>query len=69
MSQSRPTYDATMISKNDLSDKMMSHHAKFENGGQIDLLADLDVPDQNVGGTTFSTADLTSHLDLNNPAF
>jgi hypothetical protein len=70
MTQSRPTYDATMLSKNDLTDMMMKHHAKFEDGGVLDsILGDTNAPSQNIGGTTFSTTDLTSHLDLNNPNF
>jgi hypothetical protein len=70
MSQSRPTYDATMLSRNDLEQTMMKHSAKFEHGGMLDgILGDTNAPMQNVGGTSFSTADLTSHMDLTNPAF
>jgi len=63
--QSRPTYDAVMLSKNDLSDKMMSHHATFEDGGLLDgILSNTGAASsQAVGGTAFSTASLTPHLD------
>jgi hypothetical protein len=70
MSQSRPTYDATMLSNSDLSKAMMKGSAKFEDGGALEsLMGDINAPVQNVGGTMFSTTDLTSHLDLSNPAF
>jgi hypothetical protein len=70
MSQSRPTYDATMLTRNELEQTMMKHSARFEDGGMLDgLMVDTNVPMQNVGGTTFSTADLTPHMDLTNPAF
>ena len=46
------------------------HYNKFEDGGGIDLLADTSGETlQNVGGTTFSNVNLTSHLDLTNPMF
>jgi hypothetical protein len=42
----------------------------YEEGGGIDLLADTSGETlQNVGGTTFSNVNLTSHLDLTNPMF
>ena len=70
MSQSRPTYDATMLTRNELEQTMMKHSARFEDGGMLDgLMVDTNVPMQNVGGTTFSTADLTPHMDLTNPSF
>jgi hypothetical protein len=71
MSQSRPTYDATMLNKDDLDRAMMKQNTKFELGGALNLLADTSGAGlQNVGGTTFSTVDLTSHLDMNaNPNF
>jgi hypothetical protein len=71
MSQSRPSYDATMLSRNDLEKKMMDNHAKYESGGVIDaILGDTNGASlQNVGGTTFSNADLTSHMDILNPNF
>lgn len=71
MSQSRPSYDATMLSRNDLEKKMMDNHAKYESGGVLDaMLGDTDGATlQNVGGTTFSNADLTSHMDIRNPNF
>ena len=71
MSQSRPTYDATMLNKDDLDRAMMKQNTKFEMGGALNLLADTSGAGlQNVGGTSFSNVDLTSHLDMNaNPNF
>jgi hypothetical protein len=71
MSQSRPTYDATMLNKDDLDRAMMKQNTKFEDGGALDLLADTSGATlKDIGGTTFSNADLTSHLDMNaNPNF
>jgi hypothetical protein len=70
MSQSRPTYDATMLSRDELEKAMMKHSAKFESGGMLDnILADTDVPADTIGGTSFSSADLTSQMDITNPAF
>jgi hypothetical protein len=45
--------------------------SQYEVGGALDgLMGDINAPVQNVGGTLFSTADLTSHLDMNaNPMF
>lgn len=46
------------------------HYKKFEDGGGIDLLSDTSGAGlQNVGGTSFSDVDLTSHMDLTNPMF
>ena len=54
MSQSRPSYDATMVTKSELDKLMMSHHASFEYGGSIDDIIgdatnnpqfDIDAPD------------------------
>ena len=71
ISQSRPSYDATMLSRDELEKTMMKHSAKFESGGALDLLADTSGATlQDVGGTAFSNADLTAHLDMNaNPNF
>ena len=71
MSQSRPTYDAKMVTKNELTDLMMKHHARFEDGGMLDgILGDTGAATTNgVGGTSFSSLDLTSNMDLTNPAF
>jgi hypothetical protein len=68
-SQSRPTHDAKMVSRDELEKIMMGHSTKFENGGAItDMLGSIGT-NQNVGGTAFSTTDLTSHMDLSNPNF
>lgn len=69
MSQSRPTYDAKMLSRNELDQTMLKHSAKFENGGMLDGILGAEGNLQNVGGTTFSSADLTSHMDIANPNF
>jgi hypothetical protein len=71
MSQSRPTYDATMLSKNDLTDMMMKHNASFEDGGLLDnILSDTSVEgSQSVGGTTFSQGNLTPDMDITSPNF
>ena len=71
MSQSRPTYDAKMVTKNELTDLMMKHHSYFENGGMLDgILGDTGGATTNaVGGTSFSSLDLTPQMDLTNPAF
>ena len=71
MTQSRPTYDAKMVTKNELTDLMMKHHARFEDGGMLDgILGDTGAATTNgVGGTSFSSLDLTSNMDLTNPAF
>jgi len=70
MSQSRPSYDATMLSRDELEKTMMKHSAKFEDGGMLDnILANTDVPSDSVGGTSFSSADLTPQMDITNPAF
>lgn len=71
MTQSRPTYDAKMVTKNELTDLMMKHHARFEDGGMLDgILGDTGAATTNgVGGTSFSSLDLTSQMDLTNPAF
>jgi hypothetical protein len=46
------------------------HYKKLEDGGGIDLLADTSGAGlQNVGGSSFSNVDLTSHMDLTNPMF
>jgi hypothetical protein len=43
---------------------------KYEGGGGIDLLADMSGAElHNVGGTSFSNADLTPHMDIANPMF
>lgn len=51
--------------------KVAEYGGMFADGGALDgLMGDMDAPVQNVGGTLFSTADLTSHLDMNaNPMF
>ena len=66
MSQSRPTYDAEMLGRNELEKKMMNHNAMFEVGGVLsDVLAPTsNAITQNVGGTAFSNLDLTSHLGI-----
>lgn len=69
MSQSRPTYDAKMLTRNELEQTMMKHSAKFENGGMLDGILGSEGNLQSVGGTTFSSTDLTSHMDINNPNF
>ena len=71
LSQSRPTYDATMLSRNDLTDMMMKQSASFEEGGLLDnILSDTSVDaTQIIGGTTFSQADLTPQMDITNPNF
>jgi hypothetical protein len=71
MTQSRPTYDAVMLSKNDLTDMMMKHNSTFEEGGLLDniLSGSSSAPSQMVGGTSFSQASLTDHLDITNPNF
>jgi hypothetical protein len=66
MSQSRPTYDAEMLGRNELEKKMMNHNAIFEVGG---VLSDVLAPTSNattqmVGGSTFSNTDLTAHLGI-----
>jgi hypothetical protein len=50
---------------------MMNNHAKYESGGVLDaIMGDTDGASlQNIGGTTFSNADLTSHMDIHNPSF
>jgi hypothetical protein len=63
MSQSRPSWDATMVSRDELEKKMMSHSAKYEVGGVLSGLPASSL--QGVGGTTFSTTDLTPNLDIN----
>jgi len=70
-SQSRPTYDATMLSKNDLTDMMMKFNSNFEDGGFIDsvLSGTANVGSEMVGGTSFSQGSLTNHMDITNPAF
>jgi hypothetical protein len=46
------------------------NNTKFEDGGVLNLLADTSGAGlQNVGGTSFSNVDLTSHMDLTNPMF
>jgi hypothetical protein len=71
MTQSRPTYDAKMVTKNELTDLMMKHHSRFEDGGMLDnILGDTGGATSNgVGGTSFSSLDLTPQMDLTNPAF
>ena len=69
MSQSRPTYDAKMLSRADLDQLMLKHTAKFENGGVLDGIFGSDVGTHSVGGTTFSNADLTPQMDITNPSF
>lgn len=71
MTQSRPTYDAKMVTKNELTDLMMKHHSRFEDGGMLDgILGDTGAATSNgVGGTSFSSLDLTPQMDLTNPAF
>jgi hypothetical protein len=71
MSQSRPTYDATMLSRNDLTDMMMKHNSSYEDGGLLDnILSDTSVDGtQSVGGTTFSQGSLTPDMDITNPNF
>jgi hypothetical protein len=71
MTQSRPTYDAKMVTKNELTDLMMKHHSRFEHGGMLDnILGDTGAAISNgVGGTSFSSLDLTPQMDLTNPAF
>ena len=50
--------------------KISSSKNKMADGGALDgLMGDINAPVQNVGGTLFSTADLTSHLDITNPMF
>jgi len=45
-------------------------YSKFADGGMLNLLADTSGAGlQNVGGTSFSDVDLTSHMDLTNPMF
>jgi hypothetical protein len=50
---------------------LVSNENKYADGGALNLLADTSGAGlQSVGGTTFSSADLTSHLDFNaNPMF
>lgn len=50
---------------------LLSNENKYADGGALNLLADTSGAGlQSVGGTTFSSADLTSHLDMNaNPMF
>jgi hypothetical protein len=69
MSQSRPSYDAKMLTRNELEQAMMKNSAKFENGGMLDGILGSEGNLQSVGGTTFSSTDLTSHMDMNNPNF
>jgi hypothetical protein len=69
MSQSRPTYDAKMLTRNDLEQVMMKYSAKFEQGGVLDGIFANDISMQSVGGTSFSTADLTPQMDITNPSF
>ena len=69
MSQSRPTYDAKMLSRADLDQLMLKHTAKFESGGVLDGIFADNVSMQSVGGTSFSTADLTPQMDITNPSF
>jgi hypothetical protein len=66
ISQSRPTYDAEMLGKSELLDKMMNQNATFENGGEINVLSAnvATSPIETVGGTQFSTGDLTSNLTI-----
>ena len=51
------------------TDKNAKHYPKLEDGGNLDgILGDVgDI--QSVGGTDWSTADLTSHMDIANPMF
>ena len=61
MSQSRPTYDATMVSRNELDNILFKNHAKFMGGGELDVLGDTaNAPMNSVNGSTFSQADLTA---------
>ena len=69
MSQSRPTYDAKMLSRADLDQLMLKHTAKFESGGVLDGIFADNVSMQSIGGTSFSTADLTPQMDITNPSF
>lgn len=71
MTQSRPTYDAKMVTKNELTDLMMKNSSRFEHGGMLDnILGDTGAAISNgVGGTSFSSLDLTPQMDLTNPAF
>lgn len=71
MTQSRPTYDAKMVTKNELTDLMMKNSSRFEDGGMLDgILGDTGAATSNgVGGTSFSSLDLTPQMDLTNPAF
>jgi hypothetical protein len=71
MSQSRPTYDATMLTRNELDARMLNASEKYAEGGVLSaIMGDTDGATlQNVGGTTFSNADLTSHMDITNPNF
>jgi hypothetical protein len=69
MSQSRPTYDAKMQTRNELEQTMMKHSAKFESGGILDGIMTGQEQLHSVGGTSFTTGDLTPHLDINNPSF
>jgi hypothetical protein len=70
-SQSRPSYDAEMLSKNDLLDKMMKHNSTFEDGGLLDnILGNVDGAQiSTIGGTGMSSADLTPQMDILNPSF
>jgi hypothetical protein len=68
ISQSRPTYDAKMLSRADLDQLMLKHTAKFENGGVLDgILGDMGT--HSVGGTMFSNGNLTPQMDITNPSF
>jgi hypothetical protein len=71
MSQSRPTYDATMLTRNELDARMLNASEKYADGGVLSaIMGDTDGATlQNVGGTTFSNANLTSHMDITNPNF
>jgi hypothetical protein len=52
-------------------DELIAYNDEYADGGALDgLMGDMNAPVQSVGGTLFSTADLTSHLDFNaNPMF
>jgi hypothetical protein len=50
--------------------EMNKEGIKFADGGMLNLLADTSGAGlQNVGGSSFSNVDLTSHMDLTNPMF
>jgi hypothetical protein len=71
MSQSRPDYNAVMLSKNDLLDMMMKHNSTFEDGGLLDnILGNVDGASvSTIGGTGMLSADLTPQMDILNPSF